>query len=271
MLMIFFWFFGSISYNILIKPNLGKVEVDKRSIMEKSTSIIENHVYQANLRCPIEIPLGKITYLSVEDSFVVYNLVTTLNRNNYNYYSHKHGRFTELGLYVNSYGKSSYSDKYIDALTDNGYGIKFRAITDKHDSLNIISITAQDLLITKAYVDRFPEEAINEYISLFVCLENRHLPMDIGDGMILSSIIKEEQHFVYRLILDKNYSIEHLRNIKGNLKKEILNNITTFPEYKTMLQTCNLAKHGIKHRLIVKHQNDSIDFQFNYIELQKKL
>ena len=38
-----------------------------------------------------------------------------------------------------------------------------------------------------------------------------------------------------------------------------------------MLQTCNLAKYGIKHRLIVKHQNDSIDFQFNYIELQKAL
>ena len=95
--------------------------------------------------------------------------------------------------------------------------------------------------------------------------------MDIGDGMILSSIIIEKGYFIYQLILDNSYSINHIKNIKSHLKRSILNNIITLSEYETILNVCNLVKYGIKHRLIVEHENDSTDFQFDYNEIQEAI
>jgi hypothetical protein len=186
-------------------------------------------------------------------------------------YSKKYCRFVELGQYVISYGKSSLYDKYLDALLTNNYSVRFNFMTNKVDGFKTMNITAYDLLSTKNYVNRFPDEATYEYVTLFITLENENLPMDIGDGMTLLSITKDKSHFVYRLLLDKNYSINYIRSIENKLKKELLNNIVTLPEYGIMLQICDLTKLGIKQRLIIEHQNDSIDFQFNYNELQEAI
>lgn len=264
-LFVLFWIVGEISYQTMVKPNLGRVEVTSSG--RDNNSIIEEHIRKYNNICPIEIPLGKVTNLSIEDSSIVYNFITNIDIENYNYYATKHCRFVELGQYI-LYGNSPKFDKYLDALVNNGYTLKFRGTTTLGDTLKDMAITSKEFLTTKAYVKRFPDEALREYISLMLCLQNRNLPIDIGNGMAILSIIQQDNSFVYRMLLDENYTIGFLRDKKKSIRQDLLNGMATQNGYGTILQACKLTKSGITLRWIVEHQNDSIDFSFNYHELQ---
>jgi hypothetical protein len=231
-------------------------------------------IERADRDCPIPVALGKgaVTGIKLEGSYVTYYLSYDSDFMNVLSGVNDEEKVKEgilmCFLCINAQGRNQ-GDLVMDLLIKEDCGIKV-VVTKSATGRFECSATVDEIKVLR---DRFrlnPHEALYNLLTLSVESEKATLPMDLGDGMIMTDYSLNGDNIVVAIEIDeRQYSISDLIANKEYIKSSMLNEALNQPESKALLDLCKVSHTGLVYRYYGNHSHKAFKIEFPSDEIRR--
>ena len=231
-------------------------------------------IERADRDCPIPVALGKgaVTGIKLEGSYVTYYLSYDSDFMNVLSGVNDEEKVKEgilmCFLCINAQGRNQ-GDLVMDLLIKEDCGIKV-VVTKSATGRFECSATVDEIKVLR---DRFrlnPHEALYNLLTLSVESEKATLPMDLGDGMIMTDYSLNGDNSVVAIEIDeRQYSISDLIANKEYIKSSMLNEALNQPESKALLDLCKVSHTGLVYRYYGNHSHKAFKIEFPSDEIRR--
>lgn len=237
---------------LIVICNITKIII--RPIYENSFTI---QVARANQDCPIPVALGNgaITsihlgngyltyYLSYDNPF--YNLVSQVDQEKVK------EALLMCFLCLNGQGDNQ-GGVLLDKLVEEKCGLKI-VISNSAKGKYECSATVQDILSMRRRFELDPHEALYSLLSMSMKAERANLPMQIGEGIVMTDYSLDGENIVITAEMDENlYSIDELNANISAVKNSMIKDGVNDADSKALFDLCKVSHTGLVYRYVGNH------------------
>ena len=230
------------------------------------TKIIIRHIYEnsftaqvarANQDCPIPVALGNgaVTSIHLENGYLTYYL--SYDNPFYNLVSQVDQEKVKEALLMcflclNGQGDNQ-GGVLLDKLLEEKCGLKI-VISNSAKGKYECSATVQDILSMRRRFELDPHEALYSLLSMSMKAEGANLPMQIGEGIVMTDYSLDGENIVITAEMDENlYSIDELNANISAVKNSMIKDGVNDADSKALFDLCKVSHTGLVYRYVGNH------------------
>ena len=237
---------------LIVICNITKIII--RPIYENSFTA---QVARANQDCPIPVALGNgaITAIHLENGYLTYylsydcpfyNLISQVDQEKVKEAS------LMCFLCLNGQG-DNHGGVLMDKLVEENCGLKI-VISNSAKGKYECSATVQDILSMRRQFELDPHEALYSLLSMSMEAERANLPMQIGEGIVMTDYSLDGENIVITAEMDENlYSIDELNANISAVKNSMIKDGVNDADSKALFDLCKVSHTGLVYRYVGNH------------------
>ena len=237
---------------LIVICNITKIII--RPIYENSFTA---QVARANQDCPIPVALGNgaVTSIHLENGYLTYYL--SYDNPFYNLVSQVDQEKVKEALLMcflclNGQGDNQ-GGVLLDKLVEEKCGLKI-VISNSAKGKYECSATVQDILSMRRRFELDPHEALYSLLSMSMKAERANLPMQIGEGIVMTDYSLDGENIVITAEMDENlYSIDELNANISAVKNSIIKDGVNDADSKALFDLCKVSHTGLVYRYVGNH------------------
>lgn len=237
---------------LIVICNITKIII--RPIYENSFTA---QVARANQDCPIPVALGNgaVTSIHLENGYLTYYL--SYDNPFYNLVSQVDQEKVKEALLMcflclNGQGDNQ-GGVLLDKLVEEKCGLKI-VISNSAKGKYECSATVQDILSMRRRFELDPHEALYSLLSMSMKAERANLPMQIGEGIVMTDYSLDGENIVITAEMDENlYSIDELNANISAVKNSMIKDGVNDAESKALFDLCKVSHTGLVYRYVGNH------------------
>ena len=237
---------------LIVICNITKIII--RPIYENSFTA---QVARANQDCPIPVALGNgaVTSIHLENGYLTYYL--SYDNPFYNLVSQVDQEKVKEALLMcflclNGQGDNQ-GGVLLDKLVEEKCGLKI-VISNSAKGKYECSATVQDILSMRRRFELDPNEALYSLLSMSMKAERANLPMQIGEGIVMTDYSLDGENIVITAEMDENlYSIDELNANISAVKNSMIKDGVNDAESKALFDLCKVSHTGLVYRYVGNH------------------
>ena len=237
---------------LIVICNITKIII--RPIYENSFTA---QVARANQDCPIPVALGNgaVTSIHLENGYLTYYL--SYDNPFYNLVSQVDQEKVKEALLMcflclNGQGDNQ-GGVLLDKLVEEKCGLKI-VISNSAKGKYECSATVQDILSMRRRFELDPHEALYSLLSMSMKAERANLPMQIGEGIVMTDYSLDGENIVITAEMDENlYSIDELNANISAVKNYMIKDGVNDAESKALFDLCKVSHTGLVYRYVGNH------------------
>lgn len=255
---------------------LGAISQGIRSVYSGQDHGVDNSVrsqiQRANESCPIPVAngVGYVSSITLEGNLVTYRIsfqddyYQTIER----YFTTERGKEALLLSTFLLNAQNGKGDMMTELLINEGLGVKLiieSLSTSKHFEC---SLTADEFKTERAKIDMNPQEAMKRCLDIQVEITSAALPMEIDEGMTMTSYRLIDETIVTTIVVDENlYSISQMTSNKPLIKEAMLEEGIKDPSSKATLDLCKISHTGLRYHIVGDQSHQSLDVDITSQEI----
>lgn len=237
---------------LIVICNITKIII--RPIYENSFTA---QVARANQDCPIPVALGNgaVTSIHLENGYLTYYL--SYDNPFYNLVSQVDQEKVKEALLMcflclNGQGDNQ-GGVLLDKLVEEKCGLKI-VISNSAKGKYECSATVQDILSMRRRFELDPHEALYSLLSMSMKAERANLPMQIGEGIVMTDYSLDGENIVITAEMDENlYSIDELNANISAVKNSMIKDGVNDADSKALFDLCKVSHTGLVYRYVGNH------------------
>lgn len=237
---------------LIVICNITKIII--RPIYENSFTA---QVARANQDCPIPVALGNgaVTSIHLENGYLTYYL--SYDNPFYNLVSQVDQEKVKEALLMcflclNGQGDNQ-GGVLLDKLVEEKCGLKI-VISNSAKGKYECSATVQDILSMRRQFELDPHEALYSLLSMSMEAERANLPMQIGEGIVMTDYSLDGENIVITAEMDENlYSIDELNANISAVKNSMIKDGVNDADSKALFDLCKVSHTGLVYRYVGNH------------------
>lgn len=237
---------------LIVICNITKIII--RPIYENSFTA---QVARANQDCPIPVALGNgaVTSIHLENGYLTYYL--SYDNPFYNLVSQVDQEKVKEALLMcflclNGQGDNQ-GGVLLDKLLEEKCGLKI-VISNSAKGKYECSATVQDILSMRRRFELDPHEALYSLLSMSMKAEGANLPMQIGEGIVMTDYSLDGENIVITAEMDENlYSIDELNANISAVKNSMIKDGVNDADSKALFDLCKVSHTGLVYRYVGNH------------------
>ena len=237
---------------LIVICNITKIII--RPIYENSFTA---QVARANQDCPIPVALGNgaVTAIHLENGYLTYYL--SYDNPFYNLVSQVDQEKVKEALLMcflclNGQGDNQ-GGVLLDKLLEEKCGLKI-VISNSAKGKYECSATVQDILSMRRRFELDPHEALYSLLSMSMKAEGANLPMQIGEGIVMTDYSLDGENIVITAEMDENlYSIDELNANISAVKNSMIKDGVNDADSKALFDLCKVSHTGLVYRYVGNH------------------
>ena len=237
---------------LIVICNITKIII--RPIYENSFTA---QVARANQDCPIPVALGNgaVTSIHLENGYLTYYL--SYDNPFYNLVSQVDQEKVKEALLMcflclNGQGDNQ-GGVLLDKLLEEKCGLKI-VISNSAKGKYECSATVQDILSMRRRFELDPHEALYSLLSMSMKAEGANLPMQIGEGIVMTDYSLDGENIVITAEMDENlYSIDELNANISAIKSSMIKDGVNDADSKALFDLCKVSHTGLVYRYVGNH------------------
>lgn len=237
---------------LIVICNITKIII--RPIYENSFTA---QVARANQDCPIPVALGNgaVTSIHLENGYLTYYL--SYDNPFYNLVSQVDQEKVKEALLMcflclNGQGDNQ-GGVLLDKLVEEKCGLKI-VISNSAKGKYECSATVQDILSMRRRFELDPHEALYSLLSMSMKAERANLPMQIGEGIVMTEYSLDGENIVITAEMDENlYSIDELNANISAVKNSMIKDGVNDADSKALFDLCKVSHTGLVYRYVGNH------------------
>lgn len=265
---------GIILLCLMIFGQIAKIAMKPMMEESKQKSEFARMIERADRDCPIPVAIGKgaVTGIKLENGYVTYylsydkdfiNLLSSINNDQ----KIKEG-ILMCFLCLNAQGYNQ-GDLVMDVLIRFGYGMKV-VITASANGRSEFSATAKEIETLRERFQLNPHEALYNLLALSIESERNSLPMQLGEGLVMTDYKLEDEDIAIIIQIDENlYSIGEMRLNSDLIKASMIQEGLNQPESKSLLDMCKLSHTGLVYRMFGNFSHEKFEVKISSDEIRR--
>lgn len=246
------------------------------------TKIIVRHIYEnsftaqvarANQDCPIPVALGNgaVTAIHLENGYLTYyqsydcpfyNLISSVDQEKVKEAS------LMCFLCLNGQG-DNHGGVLMDKLVEENCGRKI-VISNSAKGKYECSATVQDILSLRRHFELDPHEALYSLLSMSMEAERVNLPMQIGEGIVMTDYSLDGENIVITAEMDENlYSIDELNANISAIKSSMIKDGVNDADSKALFDLCKVSHKGLVYRYVGNHSRKQCNVVITSDEIRR--
>lgn len=237
---------------LIVICNITKIII--RPIYENSFTA---QVARANQDCPIPVALGNgaVTSIHLENGYLTYYL--SYDNPFYNLVSQVDQEKVKEALLMCFLCLNGQGDNQggilLDKLVEEKCGLKI-VISNSAKGKYECSATVQDILSMRRRFELDPHEALYSLLSMSMKAERANLPMQIGEGIVMTEYSLDGENIVITAEMDENlYSIDELNANISAVKNSMIKDGVNDADSKALFDLCKVSHTGLVYRYVGNH------------------
>ena len=141
----------------------------------------------------------------------------------------------------------------LDKLVEEKCGLKI-VISNSAKGKYECSATVQDILSMRRRFELDPHEALYSLLSMSMKAERANLPMQIGEGIVMTEYSLDGENIVITAEMDENlYSIDELNANISAVKNSMIKDGVNDADSKALFDLCKVSHTGLVYRYVGNH------------------